>query len=52
MQVFGGRGFLQEFRPGRHFQDTRVCRIYEGTDEILTLKVAAAVLGREFEAYQ
>jgi alkylation response protein AidB-like acyl-CoA dehydrogenase len=52
VQVFGGRGFLEEFRPGRHFQDTRVCRIYEGTDEILTLKVAAAVLGREFEAYQ
>ncbi|HEX8199712.1 MAG TPA: acyl-CoA dehydrogenase family protein, partial [Isosphaeraceae bacterium] len=52
VQVFGGRGFLQEFRPGRHLQDVRVCRIYEGTDEILTLKVAAAVLGKEFEAYQ
>jgi alkylation response protein AidB-like acyl-CoA dehydrogenase len=51
VQVFGGRGFLEEFRPGRHLKDTRVCRIYEGTDEILKLKVAAAVLGKEYEAF-
>jgi alkylation response protein AidB-like acyl-CoA dehydrogenase len=52
VQVFGGRGFLEAFRPGRHFQDTRVARLYEGTDEILTLKIAAAVLGKEFQAFQ
>jgi alkylation response protein AidB-like acyl-CoA dehydrogenase len=52
VQVFGGRGFLEAFRPGRHFQDTRVARLYEGTDEILTLKIAAAILGKEFEAFQ
>ena len=52
VQVFGGRGFLEAFRPGRHFQDTRVARLYEGTDEILTLKIAAAVLGKEYEAFQ
>ena len=52
MQVFGGRGFLEAFRPGRHFQDTRVARLYEGTDEILTLKIAAAILGKEYEAFQ
>ena len=51
VQVFGGRGFLEAFRPGRHFQDTRVCRLYEGTDEILTLKIAAAVLGRDYQAW-
>ena len=51
VQVFGGRGFLEAFRPGRHFQDTRVCRLYEGTDEILTLKIAAAVLGKEWQAF-
>ena len=39
-------------RPGRHLQDVRVCRIYEGTDEILKLKVAVAVLGKEYEAYK
>jgi alkylation response protein AidB-like acyl-CoA dehydrogenase len=52
VQVFGGRGWSTLYRPGRHLQDVRVCRIYEGTDEILKLKVAAAVLGKEFEAYK
>jgi alkylation response protein AidB-like acyl-CoA dehydrogenase len=52
VQVFGGRGFLEAFRPGRHFQDTRVARLYEGTDEILTLKIAAAVLGKDYEAFR
>jgi len=51
VQVFGGRGFLDAFRPGRHFRDTRVTRLYEGTDEILTLKIAAAVLGKEWQAF-
>jgi alkylation response protein AidB-like acyl-CoA dehydrogenase len=52
VQVFGGRGWSTLYRPGRHLQDVRVCRIYEGTDEILKLKVAAALLGREYEAYK
>ncbi len=53
VQVLGGRGWSTLYRPGRHLQDVRVCRIYEGTDEILKLKIAAAVLGgREYEAYR
>lgn len=52
VQVFGGRGYSELFRPGRHWKDVRVCRIYEGTDEILKLKVAAGVLGKEYEAYR
>jgi alkylation response protein AidB-like acyl-CoA dehydrogenase len=52
VQVFGGRGFSELYRVGRHLQDVRVCRIYEGTDEILKLKIAAAVLGKEFEAFK
>jgi alkylation response protein AidB-like acyl-CoA dehydrogenase len=53
VQVFGGRGWSTLYRVGRHLMDVRVCRIYEGTDEILTLKVAAAVLGgKEYEAYK
>lgn len=52
MQVFGGRGYSELFRPGRHWKDVRVCRIYEGTDEILKLKIAAGVLGKEYEAYR
>ncbi len=53
VQVFGGRGWSTLYRPGRHLQDVRVCRIYEGTDEILKLKLAAHVLGgREWEAFK
>ena len=52
VQVFGGRGFSELYRVGRHLQDVRVCRIYEGTDEILKLKIAAALLGRAFEAFK
>ena len=52
VQVYGGRGWSTLYRPGRHLQDVRVCRIYEGTDEILKLKIAAAVLGKEYEAYK
>jgi alkylation response protein AidB-like acyl-CoA dehydrogenase len=53
VQIFGGRGWSTLYRPGRHLMDTRVCRIYEGTDEILKLKIAAALLGgKEYEAYK
>ena len=52
VQVFGGKGWSTLYRPGRHLTDVRVCRIYEGTDEILTLKIAAAVLGPGWEAFK
>ena len=52
VQVFGGRGWSTLYRPGRHLMDVRVCRIYEGTDEILKLKIAAAVLGAGWEAFK
>jgi alkylation response protein AidB-like acyl-CoA dehydrogenase len=52
VQIYGGRGWSTLYRPGRHLQDVRVCRIYEGTDEILKLKIAAAVLGKDYEAYK
>lgn len=52
VQVFGGRGWSTLYRPGRHLQDVRVCRIYEGTDEILKLKIAAGLLGKDFEAFR
>jgi alkylation response protein AidB-like acyl-CoA dehydrogenase len=51
VQIFGGRGWSFLYRPGRHLVDNRVCRIYEGTDEILKLKIAAGVLGKEYRAY-
>jgi alkylation response protein AidB-like acyl-CoA dehydrogenase len=51
VQIYGGRGFSELYRVGRHLQDVRVCRIYEGTDEILKLKIAAALLGKDYAAF-
>ena len=52
VQIHGGRGWSTLYRPGRHLADVRVCRIYEGTDEILRLKIAATLLGKEYEAFK
>ena len=51
VQVYGGRGWSELYRVGRHLQDVRVCRIYEGTDEIIKLKIAAALLGKDYAAF-
>jgi alkylation response protein AidB-like acyl-CoA dehydrogenase len=51
VQVFGANGYSLENRPGRHLLDTRVCQIYEGTNEVLEQKIAISVLGKEFESY-
>jgi len=51
LQVFGANGYSMENRPARHLVDTRACRIYEGTEEILEQKIAISVLGKGFEAY-
>lgn len=52
VQILGGRGYSELFRPGRHWKDVRVCRLYEGTDEILKLKIASALLGKEYQAFK
>lgn len=51
VQVLGGRGWSYLYRPGRHLVDNRVCRIYEGAEEILKLKIASGVLGEGYRAY-
>jgi alkylation response protein AidB-like acyl-CoA dehydrogenase len=51
IQIFGANGFSFENRPARHLVDSRACRIYEGTDQILEQKIAIKILGSEFEAY-
>ena len=52
LQVFGGFGYSIMSPVAKHFLDTRVARIYEGTDEIMELKIASSVLGKDFEAYK
>jgi len=51
VQVFGGFGYSILSNPGRHLIDSRVGRIYEGTDEIMDLKIASRILGKGYEAY-
>ncbi len=51
VQILGGRGWSFLYRPGRHLVDTRVCSIYEGTNEMMKLKIAAGMLGKDYKAY-
>jgi alkylation response protein AidB-like acyl-CoA dehydrogenase len=51
VQIFGANGYSFQNRPARHLVDTRVCRIYEGTDQILEQKIAVKLLGNEYEAF-
>jgi len=51
VQVFGANGYSFANRPARHLADTRVTRIYEGTDEIIQLKIARSYLGTGFDAF-
>lgn len=52
VQCFGGFGYSIMSPVAKHFLDSRVARIYEGTDEIMELKIASSVLGKDFEAYK
>lgn len=52
VQCFGGFGYSILAPVTKHLLDTRVARIYEGTDEIMELKIASTVLGRDYEAYK
>ncbi len=51
VQVHGGFGYSLMSPVGQLFCDSRVARIYEGTDEIQDLKIASTILGEGFEAY-
>jgi alkylation response protein AidB-like acyl-CoA dehydrogenase len=52
VQTFGGFGYSILSPVAKHFLDSRVARIYEGTDEIMELKIASSVLGKDLEAYR
>ncbi|MCW6160677.1 MAG: acyl-CoA dehydrogenase family protein [Candidatus Micrarchaeales archaeon] len=51
-EVHGGFGYSLMSPVGQLFCDSRVARIYEGTDEIHDLKIASELLGDEFKAYR
>jgi len=51
VQLFGSFAYKKTNRVGRHFLDSRAITVYEGTNEILELKIASHVLGEQFRAY-
>lgn len=52
VQIFGGFGYSTLAQPGRHYVDVRASRIYEGSNDVLELKLASDLLGKGFEAYR
>ncbi len=46
VQVFGGYGFSEEYPPAHMYRDSRVTRIYEGTNEICRLHAQRSILKR------
>ncbi|MGV7930974.1 MAG: acyl-CoA dehydrogenase [Spirochaetota bacterium] len=44
IQVFGGYGYIKEYPVERHYRDSRITELYEGTSEIQRLVISSNVL--------
>lgn len=42
-QIFGGNGFMNEFVVGRHYRDSKILEIGEGTTEVQLLLIARSL---------
>jgi len=51
VQIFGSEGYKKTTRVAKHFLDSRAIIIYEGTNEVLELKIATHLLGNKHRAY-
>ena len=45
IQTLGGYGYLADYEIERIYRDQKVCRIYEGTDDIQKLLIARQIAG-------
>jgi len=46
LQLFGGYGYMREYKISRAYVDARVQRIYGGTSEIMKELISRSFLGR------
>ena len=44
VQIFGGAGYMTEYKVERFYRDVRLLRIYEGTSQIQQLIIARDML--------
>jgi len=51
LQIFGGRGFMNEHPVNRYYREVRVDRIWEGTSEIQRLIIARGLFKRGVRPY-
>lgn len=46
VQIFGGSGYLKGMEVERAYRDAKICTIYEGTNEIQRMVIAANIIGK------
>lgn len=46
-QIYGGAGYLKGTDVERMYRDAKITTIYEGTNEIQRVVIAANILGKE-----
>lgn len=46
VQLFGGYGYIRDYRPERYLRDTRIHRIWEGTNEVNRFLIPGTLMKR------